>query len=578
MEDGQTLQYALLIGAEQAVAPVDRRLDRLLAVGAARIGAGEVVEAVIAAHHRLDALGDRVQPARRDLGGGELDRERQPVERAADARCELESLPRTPRSRAGRRARASSCTAATGRPRPSSSTSIEATVNVCSPWMRSGRRVVATTLTPRHPSRSAAATSPHAACTCSQLSSTSSATRSDRWRTSAADCVSPGSARTPSCVGDRRRHSIRIRTGRHLGELGEPHPIGERRRKTGDELQGQPGLAAAAGAGQRDELATGHHPRQQRELLLAAEEARRLDGQVVRYSAQRRRRGKPLAVRPGRQLEDDFAGAEVEEPLLAEVVQLDSPRRRASRADAVTSTWPGWAAEASCRQRASPGPAKPSPSRTMPPAWTPTRAAGDPSAAIAAAALSAASRSANVATSTSALSRCGSPPARSTSSVSMPRPGRPAAAGRESRIAHNSSPSTLALTAGEAGGSRSAPLAAAMGTPRATCAPIAAARDRPHRDRGRPRGRRAAPRPSPAAGMQSTHELTAPPLVERVAHDLQPQGALELGAARRARAAPRCDRPRRDHERWRARAHGRSPTPARPARRTAVPATSPAPR
>ena len=77
-EDGEAREERLLVGAEQVVAPVDRRAERLLAGGQVARAAGEEVEALL-------------EPGEQRLGreqlrtrGGELDRERQAVEADAD--------------------------------------------------------------------------------------------------------------------------------------------------------------------------------------------------------------------------------------------------------------------------------------------------------------------------------------------------------------------------------------------------------------------------------------------------------------------------------------------------------------
>ncbi len=77
-EDGEAREERLLVGAEQVVAPVDRRAERLLARGQVAWAAGEEVEAL------LEPGEQRLRREQLRAGGGELDREREAVEADAD--------------------------------------------------------------------------------------------------------------------------------------------------------------------------------------------------------------------------------------------------------------------------------------------------------------------------------------------------------------------------------------------------------------------------------------------------------------------------------------------------------------
>ena len=78
VEDGEAREERLLVGAEQVVAPVDRRAERLLARGQVAWAAGEEVEAL------LEPGEQRLRREQLRAGGGELDREREAVEADAD--------------------------------------------------------------------------------------------------------------------------------------------------------------------------------------------------------------------------------------------------------------------------------------------------------------------------------------------------------------------------------------------------------------------------------------------------------------------------------------------------------------
>ena len=77
-EDREPREERLLGAGEQTVAPVERGAERLLALRQVAGAFGEQLE-------RRCRAGEQSRPARAaGPGGGELDRERQPVEPAAD--------------------------------------------------------------------------------------------------------------------------------------------------------------------------------------------------------------------------------------------------------------------------------------------------------------------------------------------------------------------------------------------------------------------------------------------------------------------------------------------------------------
>ena len=80
---------------------------------------------------------------------------------------------------------------------------------------------------------------------------------------------------------DRRRDAVTVR---HAGQLHEPHPVrpAEARHLTMRDLDGQAGLARAAGAGEREQARPFEQPAQLSQFPMATDEARRQRGQVVR--------------------------------------------------------------------------------------------------------------------------------------------------------------------------------------------------------------------------------------------------------------------------------------------------------
>ena len=90
--------------------------------------------------------------------------------------------------------------------------------------------------------------------------------------------------------GRRQQHRLRYRRERH-----EVHPVGKSVRDVGRELQGHPGLAGSARAGQRQQPRPIQQADRLRDDRLAPDEARDLHGQVVRRRVERPRRREVVA-------------------------------------------------------------------------------------------------------------------------------------------------------------------------------------------------------------------------------------------------------------------------------------------
>ena len=82
-------------------------------------------------------------------------------------------------------------------------------------------------------------------------------------------------------TADGRRDVVTVR---YAGQLHEPHPVGPARARhlTVRKLDGQAGLACAAGAGEREQARPAEHPAQLSQLTMATDEARRQRRQIVR--------------------------------------------------------------------------------------------------------------------------------------------------------------------------------------------------------------------------------------------------------------------------------------------------------
>ena len=143
-EDAQACEHRLLLRVEQVEAPVERRAQRLLALGPVARAAAEELEPL------PEAREQRLRRQQLDAGRGELDRERQPVEPHAELRDRRRVLVRhgearrdgpraleeerhrlVPRERLERRQRAPDPASASG-----------GTGKACSAARRSGARLV----------------------------------------------------------------------------------------------------------------------------------------------------------------------------------------------------------------------------------------------------------------------------------------------------------------------------------------------------------------------------------------------------------------------------------------------------
>ena len=136
----------------------------------------------------------------------------------------------------------------------------------------------------------------------------------------------PGSGRTPSDLGDRDADQVRVG---HRGEIDEPDAVVERRHGLAGDLQGQAGLARAAGADDGDQPVVARRLRSSSRSSVTADEARRRGGQVVRRRGERAGAGE-VALQPvGDELEEPLAA--VEAPQLVEAKIERARRRRAGR-------------------------------------------------------------------------------------------------------------------------------------------------------------------------------------------------------------------------------------------------------
>ena len=82
----------------------------------------------------------------------------------------------------------------------------------------------------------------------------------------------------PEALGDRRRHQPRIPDGRQRHEVDAVRVV---TRHLGGQRDAQPGLAAAARPGQRDQIAACEQPSGQRQLAFPADEAGQRPGQAT---------------------------------------------------------------------------------------------------------------------------------------------------------------------------------------------------------------------------------------------------------------------------------------------------------
>ena len=279
-EDGQAAKERPLVVREQLVAPLEGRLERLLARRRRAAARAQQPEAVV------QPLCDRVRPQRAEAGRGELDREREAVEPVADAN-HVAGVPVLEGEAGGGGARPLDEQAdrlvaeEVGRARPAppgSGIASDGTRKTVSPWTRSGSRLVATTETPGAERSSTSATAAAATRTCSQLSSTSRSDRPPRNSATAASRSWPGSARTSSaaataswtCAGSATGASS-TSTAPSANEASTPRASSSASRV----------LPGAARAGEREEPRAGQEGSELVELALAADERRRVDRQAA---------------------------------------------------------------------------------------------------------------------------------------------------------------------------------------------------------------------------------------------------------------------------------------------------------
>jgi hypothetical protein len=119
-------------------------------------------------------------------------------------------------------------------------------------------------------------------------------------------------------MGDRSRDELRVPDG---AERHEEDPIGEGVCHAGGHLERQPGLAGPARSGEREEPRLADERRHLAELALAAQEAGDLRGQVVRRGIERPERREVRREAGNDELLDVLRSREVLQPSLAEVTE-----------------------------------------------------------------------------------------------------------------------------------------------------------------------------------------------------------------------------------------------------------------
>ena len=300
---------------EQLVAPVDRRAQRALALRQVAGAAGEERQPLLEPFEQLRRR-ERLHPR-----GGELERERQVVEAAADR----SRRPRRPRSRARPPA------PGRGRSRPPPRATNGGTGYSCSPVRRSGSRLVTSSVEIRAGRE--------------QLGEAAGAPRrpARSCRGAAAARLSPiWAARSPRAAERLRRrveHERRVanRRERHPPDaVGEP--VGRERRPTGARGASCPCRPAPVSVSRRRRRRSEERAHLG-ELPLAAEEGRRRHRQVRPVQAPKRRE---LAVA---ELVEPLGRAQVLESVLAEVADGASASTSVA-VEAEITTWPPCAAAA----------------------------------------------------------------------------------------------------------------------------------------------------------------------------------------------------------------------------------------
>ena len=275
---------------EQVPAPVDHRAQRLVAGQRRTAAAGEQPEPVVeAGRDLLERQGP--QP-----GGGQLDRQRHPVEPAADlttaARCRRRPRSRAARRPPGRRTAAPPGSSARPAAAPAAGRASGGTGHSASPGIPSGSRLVASTRSrgqrpsSRRPARATASTR------CSQLSSTSSASPADSAVDEPARSASRGPPARRHQPPSRRPSAPSTACGTSAGsvdrgQLDQPDPAGQvggRRRLVASRVLPAPPGPTSVTRRLSQLLADPS------ELLVAADEAGQLRPQVPPPCAARGRR------------------------------------------------------------------------------------------------------------------------------------------------------------------------------------------------------------------------------------------------------------------------------------------------
>ncbi len=291
-EDGQPPEQRLLVRRQQVVAPGDGVAQGPLAGRQVARAAGQQRQPAL---HPLEHRPRRQRP---DAGGGQLDRQRQPVQPLADlgdgrrrSRRSARSPARAAWARSTNRRTASNWARCSGRGR--------------SPAVRQGQRrhrILALAvdaqdgpagdqdLQARAPTPSSSATAGAASTTCSKLSSTSS---SCFWRSASRERGQRSTGRRPRARRAPGRSSTAPGPDRdRRGQRDEEDAVRKAVQHVGGDLERQARLAGAARPGQRDQA--GVRAQQRRpdrlELLLPPDERRRLHRQVVRDRGQRSER------------------------------------------------------------------------------------------------------------------------------------------------------------------------------------------------------------------------------------------------------------------------------------------------
>ena len=166
-----------------------------------------------------------------------------------------------------------------------SASASEGTRQATSSAQRSGSRLVARTRTPGPARRTSSARRAHASIRCSQLSRTINASRVARCATSASRAERDAGIGTPTASAAACATSAgSLRLARSTNQA----PSGSSRQRVGGDLERQPRLAAAPGAGERHKPGALQQARDVGALALTADER----GQLAREVATPRRRGR----------------------------------------------------------------------------------------------------------------------------------------------------------------------------------------------------------------------------------------------------------------------------------------------